>query len=68
MRHYAPHYHCCLVYTYTPPYTPIPTGYSSQTYIMILLEVSSSYLVDNLADIQSHNTIIKDVLTDRFEK
>jgi hypothetical protein len=40
MRHYAPHYHYGLVYTYTPPYTPIPTGYSSQTDIMILLEVS----------------------------
>jgi len=68
VRHYAPHYHCGLVYTYTPPCTPIPTGYRSQTSIMILLEVSSWSLVDLEADIQSHNTIIKDVLTDRFEK
>ena len=35
---------------------------------MILLEVGFLYLPLVQADIQSHNTIIKDVLTDRFEK
>lgn len=34
---------------------------------MILLEVSSHVLKDP-ADVQSHNVIIHDVLTDRFEK
>jgi hypothetical protein len=35
---------------------------------MILLEVSVYILMVAYAEPQSHNTIIKDVLTDRFEK